>query len=164
MVCAAGTVTPGDSFVIRIAISFPQVTVTQARALPVGKKVFVVGVALNDVVAFGDSTVHLADTAAAILVTGVRTPVFVGDSVRMLGTRRTRSGQPTLDSPAVFTLALGAATPARQVGTALAASADTGRLDAALAKVVGAMVQDTATVAGNRQLTVTDGSGPLVVQ
>ena len=64
----------------------------------------------------------------------------------------------------MFTLALGAATPARQVGTALAASADTGRLDAALAKVVGAMVQDTATVAGNRQLTVTDGSGPLVVQ
>jgi len=31
-------------------------------------------------------------------------------------------------------------------------------------KILGATVQDTATVAGNRRLTVTDGSGPLVVQ
>ncbi len=37
-------------------------------------------------------------------------------------------------------------------------------LDAALVQIVGATVQDTATLAGNRRLTVTDGSGPLVVQ
>lgn len=48
------TVTPGDSFIVRIAVSYAQVTITQARALPVGKKVFVVGVALNNVFAWGD--------------------------------------------------------------------------------------------------------------
>jgi len=110
-------VTPGDSLIVRIAVSYPQVTVTQARALPVGKKVLVVGVTLNNVLAFGDSTVHLADTSAAILVTGVRALVFPGDSVRMLGTRRTRSGESTLDNPRVFTLAAGTAAPARQVNT-----------------------------------------------
>jgi len=155
------TVTPGDSFVVRIAVSFPQVTVAQARALPLGKKVFVVGVALNNSFTFGDSTVHLADTAAAILVTGVRPLVFTGDSVRMLATRRGKSGQPTLANPLVFTLSVGAATPSHQVSTAVAAS---GQLDAALVQIVGATVQDTATLAGNRRLTVTDGSGALVVQ
>ncbi len=157
-------VTPGDSFVVRIAVSFPQVSVLQARGLPSGKKVFVVGVALNDVTAFGDRTVHLADTSAALLVTSVRTLVVTGDSVRLLGTRQTRSGEPTLDNPTVFRLAVGAATPAHPVSSAMAANANGGLFDAALVQVLGATVQDTSTVAGNRHLTVTDGSGLLVIQ
>ena len=157
-------VTPGDSFAVRVAVSFPQLDVTNARTYALGKKVFVVGVALNNVSAFGDSTVHLADTTAAILLTGVRPLVAAGDSVRVLGTRRTRSGQPTLANPTIVGLSVGAATPSHQVTTALAAQADSGRIDAALASIVGATVQDTATVAGNRRLTVTDGSGPLTMQ
>ncbi|HKW40739.1 MAG TPA: SdrD B-like domain-containing protein, partial [Gemmatimonadales bacterium] len=116
-------VTPGDSFAVRVAVSFPQLDVTNARTYALGKKVFVVGVALNNVSAFGDSTVHLADTTAAILLTGVRPLVAAGDSVRVLGTRRTRSGQPTLANPTIVGLSVGAATPSHQVTTALAAQA-----------------------------------------
>jgi len=90
--------------------------------------------------------------------------VFTGDSARWLGTRQTRKGQPTLDNPAVSALAAGAVTPSSEVSTAVAASAESGRLDAALVKVLGTTVTDTATVAGNRRLTVDDGSGSLVVQ
>ena len=158
-------VTPGDSFVVRIAVSYPEVTVAQARALAIGKKVFVTGIALNNAVTFGDSTVHFADTSGAILATGFRTPfVFTGDSDRVLGTRQTRNSQPTLDHPTVFTLAVGAAPPLHQTSTVLAASANGGPLDAALVRVVATRVLDTATAAGNRRLTVNDGSGPLVIQ
>ncbi len=158
-------VTPGDSFVVRIAVSYPEVTVAQARALAVGKKVFVTGIALNNAVTFGDSTVHFVDTSGAILAAGLRTPlVFTGDSDRVLGTRQIRNGQPTLDHSTVFTLAVGAAVPLHQTSTALAASANGGPLDAALVKVVATTVRGTATVAGNRRLTVDDGSGALVIQ
>ena len=158
-------VTPGDSFVVRVAVSYPEVTVAQARALAIGKKVFVTGIALNNAVTFGDSTGHFADTSGAILATGLRTPlVFTGDSDRVLGTRQSRNGQPTLDHPTVFTLAVGAAVPLQQTSTALAARANGGGLDAALVKVVAATVRDTVTTAGNRRLTVNDGSGPLLIQ
>jgi len=158
------TVTPGDSFNLRVTVSYLQLTVAQARGAAAGTKVFVTGVALNPSQAFGDSTVRLRDTSGTILLTRVRFAVQTGDSVRWLATRLTLNGQPTLDSPAGFGLGTGAATPARQVSTAVAASADSGRSDAALVRVPGTHVTDTATVAGNRRLTVTDGSGPLVVE
>ena len=157
-------VTPGDSFSIRVAAGYPQVSVAQARGLAIGAKVFVLGVALNQQPAFGDSTVHIADTAMALIVTRVRALVAVGDSVRWLATRGTRNGQPTLDNPTVLTLATGANTPLHAVTSAVAGSASAGTLDAALANVAHAKVLDTATVSGSRQLTVNDNSGPLTVQ
>jgi len=158
------TVTPGDSFVVHVTVSYPLVDVAQARALAVGTKAFVTGVALHPSQAFGDSTLRIADTSGSILLTRVRAAVATGDSVRWLGTRATRNGQPTLDNPNGLGLGTGSTTPTRQVSTAVAASANGGLIDAALVRVPGTHVTDTATVSGNRQLTVTDGSGPLVVE
>ena len=158
------SVTPGDSVSIRVTAGYRQMSIAQARALAIGAKVFVLGVALNPQPAFGDSTVHIADTATAVIVTRVRALVAVGDSVRWLATRGTRNGQPTLDNPTVFTLATGANTPPHAVTSAVAGNASTGTLDAALVNVAHAKVLDTATVSGNRQLTINDSSGPLAVQ
>jgi hypothetical protein len=49
------------------------------------------------------------------------------------------------------------------VTTALAATADGGRLDAQQVVVRNATVSDTAAVLGDWRLTVDDGSGPLEV-
>jgi hypothetical protein len=147
-----------------------------ARALPVGKKVFVLGYALTARFpggppsgTFGDTTVHFADTSAAVRGTAVRsTTVLPGDSVRILGTRSTRDGQPTLNDVTVLVLGSLTQQPQRRLSTSLAASADIGRADAALVQLDTAQILDTATVATpygpSRRLTVSDGSGPLEVR
>lgn len=161
------TVAPNDTVALEIAISYPRVTVTEARALPAGTKVFAEGVALNARETFSDTTVHLADAfGGSIRATRVRrgaTTFVSGDSLRMLGTRRTRDGQPVLDDVTVFVLGVGFDPPASLLTTAGAAAAQGGSLDAALARVENATVQDTAMVLGNRELTVDDGSGILTV-
>jgi hypothetical protein len=159
------TVRPNDTISVQIGVSFPQLTIPQARVAPVGKKLFVVGVALDSRGIFGDTTVNLSDSTAAIRLTAVRTlGVSAGDSVRAFGTRSTRDGQPTLNQVTVYALNFGAATPLFTISTVKAAAADSGRLDAALVRVTRAIVSDTATVMGGRRLTVSDGSGALQVQ
>ena len=159
LVLSAGAV---DTVVF--AVSFPLLTVEEARAVAVGRKVFVEGVALNGARAFGDATVHLRGTAAAIRATRVlTTQIEQGDSVRVLGVRDTSAGQPVLDRATAALLALGRALDPELVRTGVAASADGGRLDAALVRVEGASVADTARAAEGFALTVNDGSGALTV-
>ncbi|HXQ28123.1 MAG TPA: hypothetical protein VN848_02540 [Gemmatimonadales bacterium] len=157
-------IAPGDSFGVRVRASYLQLGVPQARTVAAGTKVFVVGVALNPANVFGDSTVHMADTLAAILVTRVRGLVSVGDSIRWLAVRSTRNGQPTLDNPTLYPLGQAAATPALPVAAAVAAAAQGGAIDAALVQLTRVTVADTATVAGNLHLTVKDNSGTCTVQ
>jgi len=162
---SAVTLRPGDTLLVRIAVGYPQVSVAQARALAPGRKAFVVGVALNTRGIFGDTTVNLADSTGAMRMTAVRTvTVATGDSVRAFGTRASRDGQPTLNQVTVFTLAFDADTPIETITTGTAATADGGRLDAALVRLLNARVQDTATVQGNRSLTVNDATGALEVR
>jgi len=154
-----------DSVAAEIGVGFPQLTVAQARVAALGRKVVVVAVTLNDRNTFGDTTVHVADTSAAIRTTRVLSPiVFTGDSVRVVGRRSERDGQPTLDQATMFTITIGATPPTQALTTALAALADSGRVDAALVRITDAVVGDTATVGANRRLTVNDGSGPLEMQ
>jgi len=158
-------VTPGDSLSVKIAISYPQVTVRQARALTPGKKVFVVGVAQNGSATFGDSTVHLADTSSAIRLVAVASPTQVRDSVRVLGTRGVDGfGLPTMTNTVVAILGTNVTVTPRSLSTRLARNADTGRADAALVKVLNALIQDTATVPGGRRLKVNDGSDTVQVR
>jgi hypothetical protein len=153
-----------DTATTVIALSFPKVTVEEARDLPVGERVFVDGVALNARTAFGDQTIHLAGAARAIRVTRVRqATIFTGDSVRFLATTSTLDGQPTLDDAEPFLLAIAEKRKPERVETATAATADGGRLDAALVEIAGATIADTATVADGLALTVDDGSGPVEV-
>ena len=155
---------PGDSVAVAVTVSAPRVSVRQARLLPPRTRVFVEGVALNALAAFGDSTIHLADTSGAIRATRVQPrPVLAGDRVRLAGTLGIRDSQPELTDVALFALAVAAVPAPVGVRTAVARTADAGRLDAALVVVTNATISDTATVAGDFRLTVTDGSGPLEV-
>ncbi len=156
---------PADSVVILVAVGFPRVSIAEARLLPVGAKVFVDGIALNAFATFGDSTLHVADTGTAIRALRVRpVAVFAGDSVRLVGTVGASGGQPVLTGATVFLLAIRAAPPPMAVTTALARSADGGRLDASLVEITGATITDTATLANDDvALTVNDGSGALEV-
>jgi hypothetical protein len=156
--------TPDDTAAVTVAVSFPIVTVAEARALPIGEKVFVEGVALNRSGNFGDTTVHAADTSGAIRATRIRPPViFAGDSVRLRGTIATREGQPVLDDGTPLILALTVVPPATDVTSAEASSARGGALDAGLVRVTDGTVQDTATVDGDFRVMVDDGSGLLEV-
>lgn len=157
------SLTPDGSVDVLVTISFPIVSVVEARSLAIGEKVFVQGVALTSRGAFGDTTVHIADTSAAMRLIRVRAAVFVGDSVRVRGTTAARDGQPTLDDVVPFVLAIASLITAMDVSTADAATAKGGSLDAALVRVADAVIGDTATVAGSFRLTVDDGSGALEV-
>jgi hypothetical protein len=170
---SAVTIRPDDTLAIRITVAFPELTVAQARVAPSGKKMFVVGVALISRGLFGDSTVNISDTASAIRLTNVRTQfVVTGDSLRVLGTRATRDGQPTIDRGNIFTLSINADPPLRAAKTGTASSADGGKLDAALVRVLNAAITDTATVpssptgniSGGRRLMVNDSSGAFEVR
>jgi hypothetical protein len=155
---------PGDTAAVAVAVSYPLVSIAAARALPLGEGVFIEGIALNDRSTFGDTTVHVADTSGAIRATRVRSaPLFAGDSVRFRGVIAARNGQPTLDDVTPFILAIAGVPPATDVTTAKAATADGGVVDAALVRVAGAIVADTATVDGDFLATVDDGSGAVDV-
>jgi hypothetical protein len=157
---------PRDSTVLRIGVSFPTFPVQAARALPTGRQIFIEGVALNPVTLFGDTTVHVADATGTIRATRVRAtqvPYGAGDSVRLLGRRSTRAGQPVLDDVTVFFLGAGLGPTAQPVTTTEAAFG-VGGLDARLLRISNATIADTAHNArGDFQLTVNDGSGPLTV-
>jgi hypothetical protein len=145
-------------------VSFPSYTVAEARARPLGEKIFVLGLALNSSPAFGDSTVHLADTSGTMRVTGARGPlVAAGDSVRVLGEAGARDGQPVLADGQVWLIRIVDLPVATSVTTLAASTAGGGVLDAALVKVDSATISDTATVNGDYIATVDDGSGPVRV-
>jgi hypothetical protein len=155
-----------DTVNVDVAISFPKVSTTQARGLPIGTNVFIDGIALNDVLTFGDSTVHVADTAGSIrAVRSGLGDLSAADSVRLRGKIATRSGQTVidLDRQNPFVLALAEVPAPDTVTTAEAANADGDLLDAALVRVDSAHIVDTSTVSGNLVATVTDGTGPLEV-
>lgn len=169
---AAFTVGADDTVRVTAGVRFRTYTPAEVRALPVGSHVWLTGVALNNPGAFGDSTVHVAETGAAIRVTRVRPlPVFPGDSLYFLGTVTTRNGQPALvvdtchpATPTCFVAIAGVTfqPSAGTVTTAAAANAAGGSLDAAMVEVEDVLISDTTTnAAGSRVLTVNDGSGPL---
>lgn len=164
------TLRVGDSVTVTVGVSYPAVTVAQARVIPGGTRVFVTAVALTAPTSFGDSTVHLADSSGAMRATRVLQGVLlIGDSVRFLGTRGARDGQPVLDNASAFPVGQPGAPVAALVSTATADGADGGRLDAALVRVSDATITDTATIDRQSPLTddflvtMDDGSGPVVV-
>lgn len=158
------TVARDDTVDVEIGLSFPSVSIADARQLPLETTVFVEGVALTGRTTFGDSTLHVADATGAIRATRVRQPdVLPGDSVRLLGTLARSAQQPILDGvvPAVLSIAEPPIpTPA---STAVADAAGDGQLDAALIRITNATITDTATVSGGFRVTVDDGSGSLEV-
>ena len=154
-------------------MSFPTATIAQARQLPLGRLVSVEGVALNSWITYADSTVHMADSTGSIRVTRVQlVNLFAGNRVRMLGVVGFRDGQPVITNATASVLGDALIPLAPLLSTAIAATADNARLDAALVRVANAVIADTATVLigiagqlspGDFVVHVNDGSGPLEV-
>jgi len=147
-----------------VSVSAPVITISDARMLPVGEAVFIDGVALNFLAAFGDNTLHVADTSASIRATRVRAAfLFPGDSVRIVGTIALQEGQPVIDDATSFRLGISRVPPPVDVTTVTADGADGGVLDAALVRIQNADIVSTATVTDGVLLTVDDGSGAVGV-
>lgn len=159
------TVLPGDSVEVVGIVTYPVRTVAQVRAMAAGTRVFVKGIALLSRATFSDTTLHIVDATGAMRATRVRpTAAAAGDSVVVRATTMDRLGQRVLDDVDVFVVGPSFIPTAPLLTTANAASAGVaGVLDAAIVQVIDVLVTDTATVAGNVEMKVTDGSGELVV-
>ena len=162
---SAVSLTAEDSAKVYVAISFPIVSVAQARAAAPGDKLFIEGTALNDIAAFGDGTIHISARSGTIRATRAFGFALAGDSVRLRGTIATLNGQPVLNDAAVYVLGLGAGPRPQLLTTGRAASADGGGLDAALVRISSQAIVDTATVgeSGDFRAVLDDGSGPVSV-
>ena len=89
---------------------------------------------------------------------------MAGDSVILRARIATRLGQRVLDDVTPFVLGTTFIPSAPALTTREASTGGVaGSLDAALVRLVDVPVIDTATVSGNLQLTVNDGSGAVVV-
>lgn len=156
-----------NTFVL-VRLGYPEVSIREARQLPPDRRVFIRGVILAGVQSFRDTTSHVADSSGQIRLTRV---VLLGgllgnnpgDSVSVLGHTSSRAGQPTLDNAGVARFATRPAPIPLAVSTATAASASGGLLDAALVQITGGIISDTATIAPDFRITVSDGSGPLQI-
>jgi hypothetical protein len=158
-------VLPLDTARVQLGVQYPEVDVEAFRALPLGRRAWIHVVVLNTPATFGDSTMHVADTTAAIRAINIRInlPVSPGDSIDLLGTRRARAGQPATEPLLALPRGGDVNPPPLDVTTADAATADGGELDAAFVAVRRVEVLDTTTTFTERLMTVDDGSGPLVV-
>jgi len=151
-----------------VRLSYPELTIRQARALPLGKRAFIRGVVLAGVQSFRDTTSHIADSSGQIRLTRVAlrgglTGNNPGDSVSVLGVASSRAGQPTLDQSLLTRIGSRPAPIAFSLNTASAATASGGTLDAALVQVIGVNISDTVAVSPDFQVTASDGSGPVKI-
>lgn len=164
----AVTVLPGDSVAFQGAVSYPVRTIAEARALAPGVRLFVRGIALHGRTTFSDTTLHIVDDAGgAMRATRVRpaaVELLAGDSVILRARIADRLGQRVLDDVTPFIVGT-TFIPTAPVLTTLAVEqgGTAGSLDAALVRLMDVPVTDTATVLGNMQLTVDDGSGAAIV-
>jgi hypothetical protein len=128
--------------------------------------VFTAGIALNTRVKFGDGQVHFAGDSAFLRGLNVaRSNVSQGDSVRLLGRVVMDNGRPALEdvTPQVLVAAAAFVLP-EEATTAVANSADGGRLDAALVRIRAAEFNDTSTTPdGHFRFWADDGSDSVEV-
>jgi len=160
-------IAPQVSATVRLA--YPELSIRQARLLPVGRRVFVRGLVLAGVQLFSDQTSHMADTSLAVRLTGVAlqgglTGNAPGDSIVVLGTLAQVNGQPVLGNARVTRVATRPAPVPKPVTSAVAASAQNGALDADLVLVSSVVISDSMTVAPHFQVVASDGSGAVTIQ
>lgn len=160
------SVIPGETAEFEAAISYPFASIAEARAAVPGTRLFITGVALHSRGSFSDTTLHVVDTSGAMRATRVRPSavlVSAGDSVRLRGRVAERLGQRVMDDVSVFVVGPTFIPTAATITTASASSAEGGTRDAELVRILDAEILDTAIVVGNLEVTVDDGSGPLVM-
>lgn len=153
---------------VLVRLAFPELSIRQTRGAAAGRRVFIRGVLLSALQNFRDTTVHLADTSGFLRLTragllGSAAGNNPGDSVTVIGTVSSRGGQPTADLARIARLAVRPPPVPIPLSSGSAATADLGRLDAALVQITSATISDTATIAPDFKLTVSDGTGSLDV-
>lgn len=144
-----------------VTVRYPPVTIANARTKQPGQYVSIQGIALNDIATFGDLSIHVKDASGTVRVMSGRNAfVSPGDSISVLGVIAIQLGQPVLinANPSVIKKGTGGPSPA-SIATALAATADDGRLDAALVKITSAQILLADTVAGFVRMLVSDSTG-----
>lgn len=149
-----------------VVVDYPVVSIAAARDGQIGRALSVEGVALNAQGTFGDNSVHLVDATGAIRLVSVQTGfVEAGDSLRVMGTLQMSSGQVALNVRSVTVLGQGTQPAPVTLSTAVAATADDGRYDAALVRVVEASITEVPERSSGEafRMIVDDGSGPLDV-
>ena len=160
-------VLPNDSLDFPAAVTYPGRSVAQVRAQAPGVRVLVRAIALHARAAFGDTALHVVDASGALRLVHVRpsaATVAAGDSLVVSGRVATLAGQRVLDDVALFVVGPTLIPTLPAVTTAVASTGGVaGSLDAALVRTTNVLVTDTATVNGDFQMTVTDGSGPVTV-
>lgn len=160
------TITRNDTTGVGISVAFPSMSIDSARALPVGKKVWLRGITLHDPGIFGDTTLHVADSVAAIRIVEVLASgnINPGNSVQILGTRQERNGQPVHVYNSAIISGSVPIPRATLLTSGQAANANGGESDAALIEIKNVPITDSLTVPGRgKRLTVNDGSGALEV-
>lgn len=155
---------------LRPGLTFPTIALPEVDELLPGRRIYTVGFALN---ALSDDVeeLHLFDDesgeALRVLDVDNTTSIRAGDSVRVLGRTARVAGEILLENGDAFLLETDVIDlDAEEVTTAVAATADDGRLDAALVELAA----DTARVTevtdleeDGVRIVLDDGSGPLEV-
>ena len=158
----------GDTVPVVARLGYPEVSLRQARGLPLGRRVFVRGVILAGVQSFRDTTSLISDSSGFIRMTRVSLRAGLtgnnpGDSVSVIGLTSTRLGLPTLDNASIARFGVRPAPIPISINTGQAATASNGSLDAALVQLTGAIISDTSTVAPDFRVEASDGSGTVVI-
>ena len=155
-----------DSLIVSVGFTYPSVSLAAVDSLPLGRRVFVEGIALTNVTTNGPRELHLRAGSDAVRVTSiVRKPLAPGDSVRVLARRATEAGQPILTGGEI-TLIRPSVADAEPIDltTRAASTAQQGAVAAELARIRNADLVRSRNEQSDVILTVDDGTGSLEIQ
>ena len=159
------TLARGDTVSVDVGLTYPKVTLAQVDSLPVGRRVFVEGIALTNILSFGPRELHIRSGSDAVRITSIiRVPLNPGDSVRVLARRATEARQPVLTEGIVIPIrsAVGDPEPI-ELTTRAASTAQQGAAAAELARIRNADLVAARNEASDVVLTVDDGTGQLEI-
>lgn len=162
------TLGAGDPLWVPLGVTFPQLSVAEAREAEEGTTIFTQGLVLNRLGFAPGGAIHVESDAAAIRVlvpANVSVSVFPGDSVRVLARPRTDLGQPALGDARIFPMAPDVRDAVPLGVTAIQArNAGGGELDADLVELTDGEVTEFRSVVEGFLMTVTDASGAVDVR
>ena len=153
-----------DTVYALVRMTFPQLTVAQAKLLPAGKKLVIRGIALNDQSSFGGA-IYVQDATGVIRAQSLRqqTTVAPGDSVQVSASTARANDLPVLTDGVLVRIRTGTPPTPVQLQTGPASTARGGTLDGYLVHVDTATLLSFRTESGSLILTLDDGSGSLEV-
>ncbi|HET9439603.1 MAG TPA: carboxypeptidase-like regulatory domain-containing protein [Longimicrobiales bacterium] len=161
------TVAANDTATAIIAVGYQQIPIARLFTVTEGRRVIIEGVALNALSAFGDSTLHVADTSGVLRALRVVAPATIqaGDTVRLLGAVTVTQTSTTIADATAFRVAQAPLTRTPVLlSTAAAATANDLALAFDLVRIDSATIVSRQILPGNElQLNVDDGSGIATV-